>query len=550
MPSYFRAVAVDYDNTLTTTPCPGDDVLAAIREVRASGRRVVLVTGRILAELRVDFPFVDRHFDAIIAENGAVISRFGASRALAPPVDAALERALAGRGVPVRRGEVILATGARFDGAVIEEIARLGIEVQLVFNRGALMVLPHDVSKGSGTVHALAALGLSPRNAVAIGDAENDHSLLDVCEIGVAVANAVDSLKAHADIVLDGAAGAGVADFLRGSFQAGVPGVAPARQRACLGRFADGTPVEVPGSRVNLGIFGGTGRGKSYLAGLVAEQLIGLGYTVCVLDLEGDHVGLSTLHGVVAFGGHDHPPGADQLGVLFHEGMGSAVIDLSMHGLDAKRAYAVAALESCRRSREQTGTPQWIVIEEAQVPLAAHAGACAHPGHGSTGLCIVSYQPEMVCRHAGALIDIELHCAEDGTATIARRGGQPRSFTPGTRVTPHERHWHKYTSGELPAYRRFLFRDVHGLTGASAGNLEEFRAEIARVRSGVLLHHAAHGDFSRWLGDISQDQRFVGTIRQAELALRQGGGANVEPQREALLAALESCYGRPLSIAS
>ena len=33
-------------------------------------------------------------------------------------------------------------------------------------------------------------------------------------------------------------------------------------------------------------------RGKSYVAGLIAERLIGLGYCVVVIDPEGDHVGL------------------------------------------------------------------------------------------------------------------------------------------------------------------------------------------------------------------------------------------------------------------
>jgi hydroxymethylpyrimidine pyrophosphatase-like HAD family hydrolase len=548
MHSYFRALAVDYDNTLTIAPRPSEEVLAAIRDVRNGGRRVVLVTGRILAELRVDFPDVDRHFDAIVGENGAIMSLGGVAQALALPVDPALEQALARRGVPVRGGHVILATEAAFDIQVIEEIARLGLEAQMVFNRSALMVLPHDVTKGSGTARALAALGISPHNTVAVGDAENDHSLLDACEVGVAVGNAVPALKGHADVVLDRPAGDGVVDLVRGPLQDRIADVDPKRWRIRLGAYDDGQPVEVPGSRVNLGIFGGSGHGKSYLAGLVAEQLIGLGYTVCVLDLEGDHVGLSTLHGVIAVGGHDPVPPAEQLGVLFREGLGSVVIDLSMHGLDAKRAYALGALESCRRSREQVGTPQWIVIEEAQVPLTEHGGACAHPGEGSTGLCIVSYRPEMVCRHAGALIDIELRCAEDGTATITRPGEPRRRFTPSARVTPHDRHWHKYTSGELPAYRRFLFRDIRGLTGESAGNLEEFRTEIARVRDGVLRHHAAHGDFSRWLGDLSHDERFVERIREIEAALRNGGGAEVGGQRAALVGALESCYGRPVLV--
>lgn len=383
---------------------------------------------------------------------------------------------------------------------MLEEIGRAGLEVQLVFNRGALMLLPHDISKGSGITRALAGMGISPHNAIGLGDAENDHSLLDACEIGVAVGNAVDALKAHADIVLDDEGGAAVASFLRGPFLHGLPGTTPGRWRARLGTYVDDAePVDVPGSRVNLGIFGESGLGKSYLAGLVAEQLTGLGYTLCVLDLEGDHLGLATLPGVIGFGSDEAPPSPQQLGLLFREGMGTAVIDLSMQGLAAKRTYAVEAIEACRRSRMHTGAPHWVMIDEAQVPFAAHAGECVHPGTDTTGLCIVSYRPERMCGSVAALIDIELRCGPEHTATISRRGESPRQFIPAPRTTPHDRHWHKYTSGELPAHRQFVFRDYHRPTGAAAGNVDTFREEIARARPGVLVHHAAHQDFSAGL---------------------------------------------------
>ena len=544
MHSYFRALAVDYDNTLTVTAQPGADVLSAIREVRSEGQRVVLVTGRIIAELRDDFPDVDREFDLIVAENGAVLVRGGVSQLLVPPVDPALEAALVARGVPVRRGEVILATETKYDTAIIEEVAASGLETQIMFNRGALMLLPHDVTKGSGLTHALTALNLSPRNTVAIGDAENDHSLLDGCEIGVAVSNAVKSLKSQADIVLEGAPGTCVAQFLRGPFRSGLADVRSKRWQATLGTYPGGETVRVPGSRTNIGIFGGSGHGKSYLAGLLAERLIDQGYAVCVLDLEGDHVGLATLHGALAFGGHHPAPAPEQLGILFTEGLRSAVVDLSMHGLEAKRSYAVAALEACRRSRDLTGAPHWVIVEEAQVPLATNARICRDLAEGALGLCLVSYQPELICPEIGAAIGISIHCDRNGTASIARRGDPPRTFTPGTRLTPHDRHWHKYTSGELPAYRRFEFRDFHGPTGESAGNIDDFRAAIVHARPGVLRHHAAHGDFSRWLGDLSHDARFVETIRAVEDALRHGvNGADVEPYRRALVGALMSCYG-------
>lgn len=215
-PHGVRAIAVDYDGTLTTTSRPDAAVLAAIAEARSRHQRVVLVTGRILVDLRAAFPDVDQHFDAIVAENGAVLALGGSARPLAPPVDDELARALARLGIPLWRGQVLLATGAAYEGTVHREIARLRLELHLVRNRDALMVLPRHVSKGSGVAIALAELGISAREAVGIGDAENDCSLLDACGIGVAVANAVELLKARADIVLPEPDGAGVARLLGG----------------------------------------------------------------------------------------------------------------------------------------------------------------------------------------------------------------------------------------------------------------------------------------------------------------------------------------------
>mgnify|MGYP003503503041 CR=1 FL=1 len=52
------------------------------------------------------------------------------------------------------------------------------------------------------------------RNALAIGDAENDHSLLECSGFPVAVANALAGLKQKAARVTQGAAGLGVAELV------------------------------------------------------------------------------------------------------------------------------------------------------------------------------------------------------------------------------------------------------------------------------------------------------------------------------------------------
>ena len=78
---------------------------------------------------------------------------------------------------------------------MLEAIHELGLEWQIIFNKGAVMVLPPGVNKASGLAAALEALQLSPVNVVGIGDAENDHAFLSLCGCSVAVANALDAVK-------------------------------------------------------------------------------------------------------------------------------------------------------------------------------------------------------------------------------------------------------------------------------------------------------------------------------------------------------------------
>ena len=59
---------------------------------------------------------------------------------------------------------------------MLETIRDLGLEFQITFNKGAVMVLPAGVNKASGLAAAIGELGLSPLKVVGVGDAENDHA--------------------------------------------------------------------------------------------------------------------------------------------------------------------------------------------------------------------------------------------------------------------------------------------------------------------------------------------------------------------------------------
>ena len=124
-------------------------------------------------------------------------------------------------------------------------IRELGLELQVIFNKGAVMVLPAGVNKASGLAAALEDLGLSPHNVVAIGDAENDHALLAMAECSAAVANALPMLKARADLVTAGDHGAGVVELIERLIEDDLRDVMLRRdeRQLLLGTRADGSRV-------------------------------------------------------------------------------------------------------------------------------------------------------------------------------------------------------------------------------------------------------------------------------------------------------------------
>ncbi len=457
---------------------------------------------------------------------------------------------------------------------MLEVIRELGLDCGLLRNRGELMILPAGVTKGSGLLEALSDLGLSRHNTIGVGDAENDHSLLDTCEIGVAVANAVEALRAHADMVLDQPDGQGVADLLRGPLLAGRAHLHPRRWQITLGTDTLGAAVTLPASQLNIAICGGTGDGKSYLAGLICEQLVRLSYSVVVFDPEGDHLGLGELRGVFVTGGFEGRL-ADPAEVvrLLRHGHSAVVIDLSHLDADGRAAYATVLTGEVEAHRAATGLPQWVVVDEAHGPIGRSAVTRRMIDPGSKGYLLITWQPDELSADALVALDAvialgspepasqfvnltaavadmprteiaRLLTGPTGRAVLAwrQRPGQALRFTPGPRITPHLRHEHKYNhSGVEPAHR-FYFRTEPDIpTGAVAANLAELEAELGRCDQGVLRHHCAGHDFSRWVASVFHDKVLSDGLSAAETALSADShSAAVEQVRLALIATLQA----------
>jgi hydroxymethylpyrimidine pyrophosphatase-like HAD family hydrolase len=542
---FYRAVALDLDGTLAVNDHISDDVLAAIDAARED-RAMLLVTGRMERELDRVFPGLTEHFDAVVAENGAVLSR-PHPHLLHEPVDVAVDRALADLGISADRGQVLVAIDGRNATTATEVIAGLGLDYQVVHNRGAAMILPAETTKGTGLLAGLSTLGLGPRNAVAVGDAENDLTLLRMAELGVAVANAIPSLVEHADLTLDHPDGVGVADLLRGPLLTGREPVWPQRRQISIGSLEDGSAAWVPGSLASVLVTGESGTGKSYLAGLLAERWMDAGYSVLVIDPEGDHIGLAERAGVELVAGSEPLPNPHGLlaGMASHRG--SVVLDLSGTPPDLQLDYLRGLAPAVAAVRGRHGVPHWVIYDEAHQQAGLEQSQQLATGRGD---CLVTWRPGLLDTSSTRGTDITItmagksgrgSAAAPGSAILARPDGQ-HPFRIGQRVSDHVRHQHKYAAAQLPPHRRFYFRSLGAGNHAAAATLEEFHERLKDIDPATVAYHAARRDFSRWIADTISDEALASEIAHIERDMIGRRAAAVEAARQQVCQAVRKRY--------
>lgn len=242
---FFIALATDYDGTLAELGMVNAETLEALEKFKETGRKLILVTGRELDDLKTIFAEL-KLFDRVVAENGALLYNPATEeeRGLCEPPSQAFVNALKQLEVnPLSVGRAIVATWEPNERLVLEAVRNLGLELQITFNKGAVMVLPAGVNKASGLMAALKDLCLSPHNVVAVGDAENDHAFLKTCGCAVAVANALPMVKETADFTTTGDRGAGVVELMArvAAEDGGI--VTPQRHGIKLGIDEDSIPV-------------------------------------------------------------------------------------------------------------------------------------------------------------------------------------------------------------------------------------------------------------------------------------------------------------------
>jgi hypothetical protein len=581
----FSVLALDYDGTIAREGVLSPEVKAAIAEARASGIVVIIVTGRILSDLQ--YVAGDLNFDAVVAENGAVLAlRNGQTRMLGHLPPQVFLDDLRRRGVAFKSGQCVVEADASTAPAVLAAIRELQLPLVILFNRGHLMILPQAISKGTGLQDALNILRLSPHNAIAIGDAENDHDLLAECELAVAVGWGSATLRSEADEVVNGNGPSAVAAYIRQAItQMRLPVSRLGRHRLTVGTDQDGQPLTTDVSGRNILIVGEPQSGKSWATGLLCEQMILQGYSLCVIDPEGDYGGLEALPGVVVLRTADQPPEiTDVARALGHFDL-SVVVDLSRVQLQEKTKYLKAVLPMMASLRRTTGLPHRIVVDEAHYflnepnikqlldmelgayTIVTYRPSDLHPDVREAVEVVVAKRltnPHEIAtllsmakarnlEPANAAFLGELFIDE---AVVAAKGGQGqlRRFKMLPRLTTHVRHRTKYFDFKVVHGQEFLFTDNGKPIGSPARSLKQFAALLRGYPLSSVGEHAERGDFSRWVANVFYDHHLASDIRKIEqryrlshlgdvrepiasLIMARYGDSADSPSREMLLAA-------------
>lgn len=542
----FSLIATDYDGTIATDGTVDERTVTALEKVRASGRTLVLATGRHLPDLCNIFPKLEL-FDRVVVENGGLLYRpdVRGEKLLCDPPDERLIALLQERGIPFSVGRTIIATWEPNEKGVLGAIRDLGLDLQVIFNKGAVMVLPSGVNKVTGLQAALDELGISPHNVVAVGDAENDLPFLRLAECSVAVANALPSVKEHADIVLDQPRGEGVIRLCEHLIKDDLAEFDDRLRRhsISLGCRVDeeGRDVHVRPSGSSILVAGPSGTGKSTTVAGILEQLIEHKYQFCLIDPEGDYEGFAD---ALSFGSAKESPDNHAILRALEFPEQSVLVDLLGVGLENRPKVFAGLLPHLQELRARTGRPHWLIVDEAHHMLPASWDPVdvtvpqvldstilitVHPDHvaraalNPVSIVVAIGNPAEVFNSLADVLQVpapetDAHELASGEAmTWFRKSDEPPIRVKAVRSTRDKvRHVRNYAQGELSPQQSFYFRGPESKLNLRAQNLATFLQLADGVDDETWMYHLREGHYSQWFDSVIKDKELATQAQQIE----------------------------------
>ncbi|ACP25714.1 putative phosphoglycolate phosphatase [Sinorhizobium fredii NGR234] len=564
---YFMALATDYDGTLAEDGMVRPETLDALKRLKQTGRKLLLVTGRELPDLKRVFPEIDL-FDKVVVENGALLYSpdTGEETPIAPAPPREFVERLRQKGVDdISVGRSIVATWEPHQAAALEAINELGLELEIIFNKGAVMILPTGVNKATGLKAALKEMQLSFLNVVAVGDAENDHALLRMCGCGAAVANALPALKDTADFALEGARGEGVEELIVAMVERDYAFCTNQRHLVPVGESENG-PVEIGPPDVLL-IAGSSGVGKSMLATALSEHLRERRFQFCVFDPEGDY---EDLEGAVTVGNGSTTPTDSQVLEILANPDDNVVVSALGFEPEERPSFFAKLMSGLSAQRARTGRPHWLIIDAVDHLMpAARDGAPLAPADDISGTIMITDHPDAASPGVLAAVTavvalgpkaheaIETFCRAVGEASPAglekfhedeevlfwRRapGASVQRIRAEKPKQVRTRNARKYAEGHLGEEASFYFRGPEDKLNLRADNLTIFLQIAEGIDDETWEHHLRAGDYSKWfgesIGDPDLSQKAAGIEEDRSLSPAESRNKLAEAVRRRYIAA-------------
>jgi HAD superfamily hydrolase (TIGR01484 family) len=569
----YVCLTCDYDGTIARNGKVAQSTLQALTKVKSSGRKLILATGREVDDLIGTFPDVSL-FDRVVAENGGVLYRPASQErvVLAEPPPRGFVEELIHRGVePLSVGQCVVATWHPNETTVLEVIRAMSLELQIIFNKNAVMILPSGVNKETGLKVALKELGISPHNVVGVGDAENDHAFLNLCECRIAVSNALPALKERADWVTTHSHGAGVEEAILLLLQNDLEDLTPRlkRHEILLGSLQTGELFSLPVYGSRLLIAGPSGSGKSTIVTAIVERLVSSRYQVCLFDPEGDY---DEFEQVTTLGGPEGIPSSSEVFEALANPSKSLSINLLGVPLANRPSFFQSLLAHLQELRFKTGHPHWIVIDEAHhlLPAEHGAGGAAIP-KDLKNFTMVTVHPDLVAPAILSSVEGMIVVGKEIQAVVDqfnKGAGTNYRLDPSMTKTPEpgfvfcwifsdpagsryvkvklaesqrRRHRRKYAAGELGEDKSFYFRGPGGKLNLRAQNMNLFAQLAEGLDDETWNFHVAQADYSRWLREIIRDQDLAEVVGSVEKDRTLGP----KESRQRIIEAIRKHYTAP-----
>jgi len=564
----YHILAADFDGTLAHDGVIKETTSAALEKLRESGRRVIVVTGRRLEPL-LELIGDATQFERIVAENGALVydPASGQEKLLAALAPDAFVDELRRRGVgPLEQGRCIVATWQPHEHTVLEVIRDQALDMQIIFNKDAVMMLPSGVNKAAGLAVALEDLGMSAWNTVAVGDAENDEAMLRLCSGSAAVENAVQPLKDLANVKLTKARGAGVEELITMILQDDLRDLSqPPRCGLKLGTDLEGKEFMVPADGESVLVVGGPGGGKSRFTLSLLDRLTELGVQCCIVDPEGDY---QQLDRSINLGNAKRAVSIEEVLNALNQPRDHCVV--SFHGIEkSERAAYFGQLHlALMELRTRTGRPHWIIVDEAHyaVPKDSAAAKAWSPNQIQNMIFVTAYH-DAVSSDVLANVDWIISIAEDPTLAITdcckltgvtlppfnppedaahnlalswHRGDKNLCwFTPAAPESDRKRHQHSHFEGEMDKEWQFVFRGPESKLQLATPNLKQFINLATGVDDETWNYHLRRNDYSTWFREVLKNDELAD---EAEVIEKDKGDDALE-NRDRMFCIIRKCYG-------